>query len=133
MGKDASLINNAISKELRDISSLSWCYSSTLQVRIRRRQLCQKREGSCSPCLSLRGTGGARSVPLRYINSYIPFSYIKNIVQKLVYHDLTSMKNNCVYISIIALYVVLGIMPQGALQRKSSPLPVSYKTFGIAE
>ena len=78
--------------------------------------------GKLLPYPLLRGAEGTRSAPLKSINSSIFVSYIKNNMQKLVCHDLTSMKHNSVCFSTVLQYMVVGIMPHGALQRKSAPL-----------
>ena len=87
-------------------------------------QRCWKRGqgGQLLPYPLLRGAEGTRSAPLKSINSSILVSYIKNNMQKLVFHDLTSMKHNSVCFSTILQYMVVGIMPHGALQRQSAPL-----------
>ena len=75
-----------------------------------------------SSCLFLGGAEGSKKCPTQVPKFlYTCFLHKKQRV-KLVYHDLTSMKRSSVCFSTISQYMVDGIMPQVALQRKSAPL-----------
>ena len=80
-----------------------------------------------SPCNAFSDTGRGQLLPLPFSKGNgggqeVLVSCIENDVLKFVYHDFTSMKHNSACFSSISWYMALGIMPQGALQRKSAPL-----------